>query len=214
MPWSPLRRALCSGSLLSAVAVLAGSPPAGATPIAFLEAHFDGSAGVDGLEGARSVTVSPDGANVYVVSIHDNSLATFSRDPVTGALTFVDALFDGQGGIDGLDGAFGNHSIVVSPDGANVYVAASDDDSVAVFNRDPDTGALSFSEIFRHGVGGIDALDGPWGVTVSRDGAHVYVAAFLSQAIAVFDREPVTGALTFVDAAFNNQGGVVGMDDP
>jgi DNA-binding beta-propeller fold protein YncE len=214
MLWSRVRSALRAGSFLGVIALLGGTPQAGNAAVGFLEAHFDGAGGVEGLRGARALAVSPDGANVYLVSVIDDALATFSRDPATGVLTFVDAAFDGQNGVDGLEGAFGNFSIVVSPDGANVYVAASDDDSIAVFDRDAFTGELTFSELHRHGVAGVNALSGAWGVTVSRDGAHVYVAAFLSQAIAVFDRDPMTGTLSFVGAEFNNQGGVVGLDDP
>ena len=221
MLWETVRRVLRWGSFLGAIAHLAVSPPAGAAQTTFLEAHFDGVGGVAGLRGARTVSVSPDGANVYVVGqtgvggdSHPGSLATFSRDPATGALTFVDALFDGVDVDNGLEGVFGNHAIALSPDGANVYVAASTSDSVAVFDRDLATGLLSFSQVLRQEGAGDPGLAGAWGVTVSRDGAHVYVAAFLSQAIAVFDREPATGALSFVDAAFNNQGGVVGLDDP
>lgn len=211
---STIRIAICAGSLLGAFVLLVGGSPALALPIMFVESHVNGVDGVEGLDGARTLAISPDGANVYAVSITDNALVTFDRNPITGELTFVDAMYDGQDGVDGLQGALGTHSVTLSPDGANVYVAASTDDSISVFKRDPLTGVLSFSQLLRHGVGGVNALDGAWGVTVSNDGAHVYVAAYLTQAIAVFDRDSTTGELDFVDAAFNNLGGVIGMDDP
>ena len=216
MLWATVRRTLRGGSFLGVLALLAASPQAGAAPVTFLEAHFDGVDGVEGLRGAKTLAVSPDGANVYVVGQLDDSLVTFNRDPATGALTFVDALFDGMGGVDGLAGVSGTHAVAVSADGANVYVAASHSDSVAVFDRDEFTGALSFSQVLRHGVDGVNALNGAWGVTLSRDQAHVYVAAFQSQAVAVFERDPATGSLVFVDAAFNDQGGgvTIGLDDP
>jgi 6-phosphogluconolactonase (cycloisomerase 2 family) len=35
--------------------------------------------------------VSPDGRHVYVAGQLDNAIAIFARDPLTGALTFVEA---------------------------------------------------------------------------------------------------------------------------
>ena len=199
---------------MGAIALLAGSLPAGAVQFSFLEAHFKEADGIDGLEGARTVAVSPDGENVYVVGEVADSLVTFRRNPATGGLTYLDALFDQVDGVDGLDGVFGNHAVALSPDGANVYVAASNSDSVAVFDRDPVTGLLSFSQVIRQEGGDDPDLDGAWGVTVSHDGAHVYVAAYLAQAIVVFDRDAMTGTLSFVEIEYNNQAGVVGLDDP
>ncbi len=91
---------------------------------------FDGAGGVDGLDEARLVTVSPDGAHVYVAGAGDDAVAVFSRDIATGALGFV-------GSVDGLAGA---RSVSVSPNGAHVYVASSDsmfDHRVAVFTVNP-----------------------------------------------------------------------------
>jgi DNA-binding beta-propeller fold protein YncE len=108
----------------------ADAAPGGLT---FVEAEFDGVGGVDGLWEARGVTVSPDGQHVYVASQWDHAVAVFSRNPTTGELTFVEAEFDGVGGVDGLAGA---RRVVVSSDGQHVYVASKDDDAVAAFSRD------------------------------------------------------------------------------
>jgi len=63
----------------------------------------------------------------------------FSRDSVTGELAFVEAEVEGVGGVAGL---FRPVHLIISPDGAFVFVAAQD--SLAVFSRDPSTGELSF----------------------------------------------------------------------
>jgi fibronectin-binding autotransporter adhesin len=81
----------------------------------------DGVDGVDGLSGAWSVTVSPDGANVYVAaydrSNYDHAVSAvsiFSRDTLNqGRLSYVRLLQDGVGGVDGLSRAT---SVTVSPD--------------------------------------------------------------------------------------------------
>ena len=74
--------------------------------LSFIQVLKGGPDGVDGLDGARSVTVSPDGKNVYVASFGDNAVAIFSRDASdNGKLSFIQVLKDGQNGVGGLDGA-------------------------------------------------------------------------------------------------------------
>jgi len=97
--------------------------------LTFVETKRDGEGGVDGLQAARSVAVSQDGAHVYVAGTDDDAVAVFSRDPSSGQLTFVQVVKDDNKGgtVDGLDGA---RSVVVSADGAYVFVAGSVDDQV------------------------------------------------------------------------------------
>ena len=89
--------------------------------------------GVDGLDGAYSVTVSPDGKHVYAAGRADNAVAVFSRNSSTGALTYVEMQKDGLNGVDGLNGAY---SVAVSPDGKHVYATGHRENAVAVFSRD------------------------------------------------------------------------------
>ncbi len=190
-----------------AVATFSRDPTTGA--LTFVEQEKDGVGGVDGLDGARGVASTPDGAHVYVAGQADDAVATFSRDPATGALTFVEQEKDGVGGVDGLDFARG---VASTPDGAHVYVAGFNDDAVATFSRNPATGALSFVEFDQDGVGGVDGLDGAYGVTASLDGAHVYVTGQLDDAVATFSRDPATGALAFVEQAKDGVGPADGLD--
>ena len=112
--------------------------------LTFIAAYVDGAGGIDGLNGARAVTVSPDGKHVYAAGYQDGAVAAFSRDAGTGALTFVQAILDGSGSATKLEGA---HGVTVSPDGAYVLVAANIDDAVTVFERDATTGALTHASI-------------------------------------------------------------------
>jgi hypothetical protein len=94
----------------------------------------------------------------------------------------------------GLDLAFG---VATSPDGESVDVSSAGSGAVAVFDRDPATGALSqkpgsagcFSDT---GNGGAchdgTALAGAISVEASPDGSSVYVTAAGSDAVAVLDR--------------------------
>ncbi len=98
----------------------------------------------------------------------------------------------------GLDGAEG---VAVSPDGASVYVASAVDDAVARFDRDPTTGVLTPAGCIQDaGLGDCGAnqqgLDFAAGVAVAPDGRSVYVASANDDAVARFDRDPTTGALT------------------
>jgi DNA-binding beta-propeller fold protein YncE len=112
-----------------------------------------------------------------------------------------------EGGCAHAKALLGASGVAVSPDGRNLYVAAEASDSVTAFEREPSTGALTqLGCISQNGTNGFDgtggecadgkALDGARGVAVSPDGAHVYVAAAASNAVAVFSRDPATGELT------------------
>ncbi len=164
---------------------------------------------LDGLAGAAAVAVSPDGAHVYVAGETDDGVAIFSRDAVTGLLTFIAATKDGVGGVDGLSGA---RALAVSEDGLHLYAAGAVDNAVAVFSRDAGTGALTFVEAQVDGVAGADGLAGASGVAVSLDGEHVYVAGEADSGLAVFARHPLTGSLTPLPAVFDGAGGVDGLN--
>jgi DNA-binding beta-propeller fold protein YncE len=87
--------------------------------------------------------------------------------------------------VEGLDGAI---DVAVSPDGENVYVTGIDDNALVVFDRDTDTGALSYSTLFEDGIDGVDGLAGACGVTVSADGENVYATGVNENTLVVFDR--------------------------
>jgi DNA-binding beta-propeller fold protein YncE len=97
----------------------------------------------------------------------------------------------------------GSGAIAVSADGRNVYVASSKSDAIAIFARNPRTGALSQARgsggcIAAKGSGGCASaigLDGPNSVAISANGRNVYATARGSNSIVSFRREKKTGAL-------------------
>ena len=205
-----MRIAALKTALVALVALLWVGVIGAADPhLTFVEFHKDGEGGVDGLKGAHSVTVSPDGKHVYAAGNADDAVAVFSRDPTTGALTLVEVHKDGEGGVEGLDGS---HSVTVSPDGKHLYAAGAGDSAVVVFSRDSTTGALTFVEFQKDGAAGVDGLRGSHSVTVSPDGKHLYVAGDGDDAVAAFSRDSTTGALTFLEFQSNGSGGVDGLD--
>ena len=180
-----------------------------------------GCARAVGLAVPNSVTVSPDGINVYATSVGSNAVVSFRRNPSTGALT---QLGDGAGCIANaarpgcvagraLDGP---DAVTVSPNGDNVYVAAFIGSAIAVFTRNPSTGVLTQPSdttgcIVETAAAGCTtglALGNPEGVAVSPDNDNVYVAAPGSDAVDTFARNSTTGALT---QATDGTGCIVGV---
>jgi Uncharacterized conserved protein len=141
------------------------------------------------------IAISPDGRNVYALA--DDSIAIFDRDPSTGDLTQP----AGAAGCITSDlkknptcapGRSLGADIAISPDGLNVY---TDGGSLATFDRDPTTGALTQ----KPGSEGVRRLGrGGFGVVVSPDGRNVYASTERPEGITTFDRDPTTGALTRV----------------
>ena len=79
-------------------------------------------------------------------------------------------------GVHGVQGLYGARAVVVSPDGAHAYITGGFDDgafALTVFGRDAATGKLTRVEEAL--VSGWTGLADVWRVTVSPDGAHVYV---------------------------------------
>lgn len=194
-----------AGEFDDSIAIFARDAVTGA--LAFVGRVVDGVGGVSGLSLVFTVAVSPDGKHVYSVSI-DGAVAVFARNPTSGGLTFVEAEIDGLNGVDGL--AFGR-DVVVSPDGAHVYAAGLGDDAVAIFSRDATSGALAFLGLVQDGVGGVDGIDGAVALAFAPGGTQLYVGGNVERGIAVFTRNPTTGALTFVEAEKDGVGGVTGL---
>jgi 6-phosphogluconolactonase (cycloisomerase 2 family) len=162
------------------------------------------------LNGTARLSVSPDGKSVYVPSVSSDAVAIFDRDLTTGALTQTGCISEtGTGGAcqDGV-GLEAPEDLAVTADGKSVYMVTGGlggSDSVAIFDRDTTTGALTQKAgtagcISDTGTGGLCqdgvALDGAFGVETTADGKSVYVASLLSNAVAIFDRDTTTGALT------------------
>lgn len=111
-----------------------------------------------GLDGPVASAVSPDGLNLYVVSMYSQAVVTFKRQASTGALQYLECVrspvpnpysrFSQKPCSGPVVEALGSvpAAIAVSPDGQNVYVASRALSSVAriiTFKRDAE-GRLTF----------------------------------------------------------------------
>jgi DNA-binding beta-propeller fold protein YncE len=90
------------------------------------------------LDERSSVTVSPDGNSVYVVSYEPGGLAVFDRDD-RGALRLRPGhdgcISEKRGRCAKARTLAGASGVVASPDGRKVYVASYDKDAVTVLDR-------------------------------------------------------------------------------
>ncbi|MCP4427291.1 MAG: beta-propeller fold lactonase family protein [Chloroflexi bacterium] len=161
-----------------------------------------------GLLGGYNMAISPDGRSLYLTARRASTLTLFERDPETGRLTFNDQMRDrtpdatSSAEHNNLEGA---HGLALSPDGQNIYVAADITDFLTIFGRDAATGQFHLIQQYKDDELGVDGIRNSWSIAVSPDGETVYVAGFDDDALAVFDRDTQSGALTFIQTLRNRQ---------
>jgi 6-phosphogluconolactonase (cycloisomerase 2 family) len=152
---------------------------------------------MEGLGGARSLKL--EGQYLYVAGREDDSLATLVRNPVTGALTPRGCVDDNDTGPDRCrrtsNGMDTPRSIDITEDGRWLYVAATGDDALVRFRRDPRTGKVFPAGCIDDNDTGVDrcarsadGLDDPYYIELSEDGRTGYVAAEADSSTAIFSR--------------------------
>ncbi len=103
--------------------------------------------------------------------------------------------------------------VTVTADGLHVLVAADFSSSLAVFDLDPGTGALSFKESFKDGVTGVKGLGGASAVWTAHDNSTVYVLGRAEDAVARFSRDG-SGQLTYQGRYVQANADFIGLDAP
>jgi DNA-binding beta-propeller fold protein YncE len=170
----------------------------------------NGCAKAIGLNGPNSVAISSNGRTLYATAREGNSITTFRRDPKTGALRQLPPTAAGCISALPIPGCapgralLGPDVVVISPDGTSVYAGSFFGNAVAAFTRNPKSGVLTqptgtagcIAETAGSECATGIALGAVEGLAVSRDGQNVFAASALSNALAVLDRNPETGALT------------------
>ena len=162
-----------------------------------------------GLRYPDSVAVSADGKSVYAASDLSRAVVRFNRNPTTGTITQpagTAGCISQTGAGPCVDGHGLNQplSVAVSADGKSVYAASPISDAVARLDRNTTTGAITqpagtagcVSETGAGPCADGHGLDNPTSVAVSADGKSVYVGSSVSDAVARFDRNTTTGAIT------------------
>ncbi|MFL5886359.1 MAG: lactonase family protein [Thermoleophilaceae bacterium] len=160
------------------------------------------------LNWVYALDVSPDGKNVYAGG-EGGLITSFTRDPANGALRILPGdtgcvkEYDYSGGApcaigNGLDGT---SSILVSPDGLNVYGGGFQARAISEFARDPSTGALTqlpgADACIKDDKAGLDrthcsstgqGIVMPRYMAISPDGEYFYSPTSAGSAIALFKR--------------------------
>ena len=208
--------------ITSNTAVLPCAPIAGAV-----------SGGADtGLDGLRAANVTADGRNVIAIAGASSSIANFSRDPATGALTYAGCissdddvtgcslLADAQNNGNGT-GLLDTRALAISEDGRSAYTASESSDAVTRFDRDPATGALTYAGCLTSdtaatpvctaipgatAAGAGTPLNDLRGIAISADGLNVYATAAEGDAVSRFSRDPTSGAIAYQGCITSNTG--------
>jgi 6-phosphogluconolactonase (cycloisomerase 2 family) len=177
------------------------------------------------LNGPYSVTTNGDGSAIFVASTsfqkrNYGSLAWFTRDTSTGMLSHAGTVFHdttNNGQTVELSGAY---TVIVV--GAHVYVASDTSKAVSMFEWSITDGLTCLGVAQSPYVDPEDPeqliCEGPRSLAMSPDGRHMYVACGYSDTVAIFDRNPTNGLLTYLDAVrqndVNNGQTVVSLDFP
>jgi 6-phosphogluconolactonase (cycloisomerase 2 family) len=201
----------------NAVNVLARDPVDGSLALVQTRAQGQNVNGtiITGLAGAMALALSPDGRHLYAVGadIAGGGVAAFQRDEIDGRLTFLHAIVTGS-----LPFFERPSGLAVTPDGRHVLVAARNSNALHVFARnhqeaEADFGRLTAAAVHRDGQAGVQGLVGAFGIDVSRDDRHVYVAAEGSNGVVWFERNPATGVLSWRER-WNKGAGIPGLGGP
>jgi len=200
------------GGVLAAVvvfAIVAVSLAAPSGSLKPLHTYLDDPPDGPSLDTEYGVAVSPDGKSVYAISAGASTLDAFSRSQ-SGRLTLIDKEVNGTH----FGGMFQPSAVAVSPDGENVYVTTTGNDTIVTFGRSKHSGKLTYEDVITN-VSQAENMDGPCcQIAISRDGRNVYVPASESDAVVIFKRSTQDGALTYTGAKIKGQGGVDGLETP
>ncbi len=185
-----------------------------------------------GLNTLEGVAVTADGKSIYTTSQFDAALARFDRNPNSGAVTYQGCITSDSNvtgctkipgaSADGTDTPLaGLRGLALSADGESVYASTSSSDALNLFNRNLNTGAVSFAgctssnsnvagctKIAGASANGTNTgLDTLTSIAISADGRNVYGAAQTGDALARFDRERPSNLLRFGKTKRNRKRG-------
>ncbi len=173
--------------------LLSVEDPAGGTAVVSSgNVVYTPDAGFSGVEVFNYVAQSAQGCTAtgaLVVAVP----TAVDADPM---IQFVESQHDRTGNVRGLKRA---EAAVVSPDGRFVYIAGRNDHSIAIFQRNPASGTLTYKGRVRNGRNGVSGLKYVSDLALSRDGMRLFAAGYGENSLAAFQRDPDSGELDFLE---------------
>lgn len=186
--------------------------PTGPAGCALIPTSTRGGYG-SGLYEPSGVAISADGRHLYVTAAGDGSIASFSRDPVSGALTFFECLSSSRQALGCARVSAGGRRPIfqgiaaplISADGHYLYAAAAEAETVEAFAL-AGSGRLRLASCIsrrddaapcRSGprpAGPVAALSDPGGLAASPDGRFLYASSTYGT-IVTLRRDRASGAL-------------------
>ena len=167
------------------------------------ETYKNGAPGIDGLDGASDLAVSPDRRLLFAASETGDALSVWqvntTSDTITHSALYLDD--DGIAGLpDGADAEFdgldGISDITLSSDGGLLFVTARVDDTLSVWSVNAADGTLLQTGLYRDGSGGIDGLDGAFAVALSRNDSLLFVTGNDDNTLSFWRTAPISAVLS------------------
>lgn len=162
-----------AGSAGSSIAVI---ERAASGELAVVQSLTGADTGGQLFTGVEGIALAPDGRSVYAVSGSADAIAVFDRAATTGKLTWRNTIQSSSLAVPFEFPA----AVLVSLDGLQLYVGASNSASIVTFDRDLTTGSLAYSSTLTQsepGLAGISSL------ALSPDGRNLYVTASGDRAV-------------------------------
>ena len=128
-------------------------------------------------------------------------------------LSLTQILDDAPGGL--ID----SEHLRLTADGRFLYVTSRRPGSISVFARDPESGVLTFLDQIVNFAGDPPAentrwnLPGAYGLAISPDGKHVYLASITNDFLVGLARDEASGSLAFIQDFKDDENGVDGFRD-
>jgi DNA-binding beta-propeller fold protein YncE len=162
---------------------------------------------VQGISCPALIVISQDNKNLYAAGTMDYSVSAFNRESSTGSLVFSSWIRDSKDTV--INGLKLPSSVTISPDNKNVYTTGMLGNAIAVFDRNNESGVLTYRKSLTHGVNNVGGISLPVFAIVSPDNRNVYVTG--ESSLAVFDRDLLTGELSYSKCFIDGRNGVNGL---
>lgn len=151
------------------------------------------------IGGAAGIEISNDDKFLYLASWSSSKISVYSRDTLTGDLTWMQSLPAGSWA----------ESLKLSVDNKFIYVTSFLDNSIYVYQRDS-LGSISLVQTVTNGTGGAQGLNAVKILSTSSDNKYLYTAGY--NTITAFARDTISGFLNYLASYTDNVGGIDGID--